>query len=686
MKNRIILFFTFVCLCLTACGKSSVLTSGSVSTDPGFITGGSFESSVVKTDTSFEGLVCSDAEYISGRFYYLFKDNTTFDIKLISFDPKGSDFSDLSFKLPFSSSDNRLSSDGFDDELCNSDIEGLTLYYYDPFFVRDIISGYCNVSGIVYSDDSSAFVSKDYLITWDLSGKVKSVEEVSFDDDDKYSVVYPKYLSEDASGNFLTVTESGVVRYSASGEYVDTYFDFVNSSYTSSIDKVVYANEDTFSALTYDADKNIHISIFSRSDRSTAGVTPVSLYCSYLPSDVKDQIIAFNNSSKNYRIGIRNYSDIYRDYSEDYPDLTYLNYIALSRLEEDILSGDVPDLIYEYAGVDEIFANRLSSSGIIVDLKDALKNDKALKGNKYLTNVYDFFDDDSVPCIIPSFTFDTYVASVFKEDVSRNWTLDEYVDYKALTGNDIIIMDSYSSYELIDQALAFNGNSWIDISTGNATFGDDYKKYLIIASQLPESYDEFMELSVTGQIPVNIQFFSMPIGNLARAYLLSWRKVSALPINIGFPTNTGSDRVIHPSGALMLCSDRVALPGSWEFASSFLSTDYQDGITDYIPVLESSFEKWKTNTSYEGFEEYELLMTIDGQMYTAPMIDQAKVDLLSNNILSCYKYYFNNPQIEEIVLRNASYYFDGSITVDEAALNTEQEVEEYLKSVLNSAS
>ena len=118
----------------------------------------------------------------------------------------------------------------------------------------------------------------------------------------------------------------------------------------------------------------------------------------------------------------------------------------------------------------------------------------------------------------------------------------------------------------------------------------------------------------------------------------------------------------------------------------FLSTDYQDGITDYIPVLESSFEKWKTNTSYEGFEEYELLMTIDGQMYTAPMIDQAKVDLLSNNILYCDKYYFNNPQIEEIVLRNASYYFDGSITVDEAALNTEQEVEEYLKTVLNSAS
>ena len=685
MKNRFILLGIFVCLFISACGKTDVLSSGTAETDSGFISGGIFVSSAVKLDSSFEGLSFSDAEYITDRFYYLFRDYTNFDIRLISFDTKGSDCSDISFQLPFSAMGNRLLSNGFEDELCNSDIEGLTLQYFDPIFVRDSVSGYCNVTGIVYSVDSSAFVSKDYLITWDLNGAVKSVEEVTLDDDDKYSVLNPQYVSEDADGNVLTVTESGVIRSLVSGEYVDTYFDFVNSSYTSSIDKVVYANEDTFSALSYDADRTLHFAIFNRSEKSYAGVTPISLYCSYMSSDLKDQIVAFNTSSKNYRIGVRNYCDIYRDYSETYPDFAYLNYLALSHLEEDVLSGDVPDLIYEYAGLDEIFVSRLSSSDLIVDLKDAIKNDKALKGNKYLINIYDLYED-SVPCIIPSFTFDTYVASVLKEDVSRNWTLDEYVDYKSLTGNDIIIMDSYSSYELVDQALAFNGNSWIEISTANATFGDDYKKYLILASQLPDSYDDFVELSVTGQIPVDIQFFSMNIGNLAHDYLMSWRMVSAQPINIGFPTNTGSDRVIHPSGALMLCSDRVALPGSWEFASSFLSTDYQDGITDYIPVLESSFEKWKTNTSYEGFEEYELLMTIDGQMYTAPMIDQAKVDLLSNNILSCDKYYFNNPQIEEIVLRNASYYFDGSITVDEAALNTEQEVEEYLKSVLNSAS
>ena len=91
-----------------------------------------------------------------------------------------------------------------------------------------------------------------------------------------------------------------------------------------------------------------------------------------MSSDLKDQIVAFNTSSKNYRIGVRNYCDIYRDYSETYPDFAYLNYLALSHLEEDVLSGDVPDLIYEYAGLDEIFVSRLSSSDLIVDLKDAI--------------------------------------------------------------------------------------------------------------------------------------------------------------------------------------------------------------------------------------------------------------------------------------------------------------------------
>ena len=236
------------------------------------------------------------------------------------------------------------------------------------------------------------------------------------------------------------------------------------------------------------------------------------------------------------------------------------------------------------------------------------------------------------------------------------------------------------------KALAFNGDSWINVTSCNAVFGDDYKTYLELASKLPATYDDFEELSMGGKLPVNIQVFYAAIGNLRRDYLLSWRRVYSDPFNVGFPTNTNSDRVIHATGTLMLCSDRVSLPGCWEFAKSFLTPSYQDGLTDGIPVLESSYEKWKTNTSYEGIDANYLMLDVDGQLCTAPLLTDDRVELLSNSIISCEKYYFVNPEIEDIVLKNASLYFEGQISVDDAAANTEAEVEEYLKSMTQKAS
>lgn len=677
MKYRFLLMISFACIVLCSCGRDVSFEAGSVETDIGFVSSGNFDPTFIKPDFSFDGFTCTDASYISNKFYYSVINYSSYDLELISFDSKGSDFTETVLEHP------DISSESFDTLIDYPSVDGLNLYFYNPFFTDDSVSGYCCINGAVYSDESQAtYITDYYLINWDIDGSVKSVEPATISDEEKESCLYPQYFSYDSNGYLLSVTDAGVVRSSFDGKYADTYFDFINSSFDSSIDKIVYANEDLFSALTFGSDGSICFTIFNRSDKSFNGVKPISLYCSSLSDDLKNQIFEFNNSSNDYRIGIRNYSDIYRDYNDPYADIALLNELALFHLEEDVLSGDVPDLIFETSGLDSLFVNRLASKNVIVDLKDSIKSDKALDNNKYLTNIYNLYDADSQYAVIPSFTFDTYVTSALNENLSRNWTLDEFVNYKSLIGDDMIIMDSYSSTDFMSRALTFNGYSWINISSGDATFGDDYKTYLKLASQLPSSYDEFTELAMSGQIPVYVHIFYKSIGNLAGDYLSSWKQVASHPVNLGFPTNTNSDRVIHPTGALMMCSDRAAAQECWEFVRSFLLKDYQDSLTDSIPVLQSSFDKWKTNTSYEGYSESELIMTIDDQLYTAPSISSDKVELLSNMIVSCYKYYFIDPAIEEIVLRNAALYFDGSVTVDEAAANTEKEVEEYLKGAL----
>ena len=671
---------------MCACGKQDYLVSGTVSSGSECITNGRFVPAEVKSDFAFDGYTCTDAAFLSEKFFYSFINYSDFDIKLLSFNSDGSSFSETTLQLPFTMRDGVVYSENYASLIDSLSTNELNLYFYNPFFDDDLVCGYCGLSGVAYPEDEPvSYISEYFLISWNLDGSIYSVESVSIAEEGREDIIFPQYVSSDNNGNVLTITDSGIVRSSADGKYLDTFFDFINSSYVLTLDKVVYADEDTFSALTYYADDSLHISVFNKSDKDITGVTPISLYCSSLSDDLLKQVIDFNVSSKEYRIGVKNYSDIIRDYSDIYADQDLLNDRALLLLEEDILSGDIPDLIYEFDGCDTVFVNRLSSGNIIVDIKDSMKNDKSLKGNKYLINVYDLHQAESVYALIPSFTFDTYVTSALNENISRNWSLDDFRNYKSLVGSDTIILDSYESSDFITRALAFNGYSWIDVSTGDATFGDDFKAYLELASQLPSSEDEFYELALMGKIPVNIHIFSTSIGNLAKDYLHTWKLVYSQPINVGFPTNTNSDRVIHPSGTLMICSDRVAAPGCWEFAKRFLLKSYQDGLVDYIPVVQSSYENWQQRTSYEGYPETDLIMNIDGQLYTAPELGTDKVDLLSNMIMSCDKFYFNNPEIEEIVLRNASYYFDGSVTADEAAANAEKEVEEYLSTMINAS-
>ncbi len=680
MKTKCIFVTLLCCIFLFSCNHNDLVESGNVSSDYDIISNGRFTESVVNTNLDFNGYNFLYASFISDRYVYILKNSILSDIRIISFDSKGSDVKESYLEKPFDIN-SPLDSSFFN----FSGYEDLNISYYDPYIVDDFIRGYCIVNGFKDSVESQfEYLNICFLITWNLDGSIESVEACDINSDSLYLLDTYSYTPCDSKGNLFSITDSGIVRHSDEGLYIDTYFDYINSSYFGSFDAVVYADENSFSSLSYD-DELLSFSIFTRDDSSVKAVTPISLYCSSMDDELKAMILRYNYNSNEYKIGVRNYDDIYRDYSYSIFNLSYVDDVSLRHLEEDVLSGDIPDLIYQFSGYDDIFVNSLSSSGVILNLKDLMKKDNDIKKYKYLTNIYDIYDDKGIYAIIPSFTFDTYVTAGSNAQISRNWTLDDYVNYKSQFDSDMIIMDSYSSKDFIIRALEFNGDSWIDESTGNAVFGDDFMTYLELASKLPASYEDFNELSMTGQIPVNIHVFYTPIGNLAKDYLMSWREVYYSPLNVGFPTNTNSDRVIHPSGSLMLCSDRVAAPGCWDFAKCFLDSEYQDGLIDRIPVLESSYEKWKSNTSYEGIDSSYLMLEIAGQLYTAPLLNSDNVELLSNSIKSCDNLYFHNPEIEEIVLKNASLYFDGSLSADEAAVNTEQEVEQYLRGVLHSS-
>ncbi len=680
MKKKVLVILSLFCLILSSCGKNYALEEGTVSSNNGIICNGMFTASPVEHEGYFD-YFCADAVYRSDYFDYLLKNNYTSEIRLVSFDQDCLNYSDISLNLPFSFDGQKISSDSYSDLLDLAGAEGLSLFYYDPFFnEKGLIEGYCTINGIRENKDSfMEYLVYDYKIIWNMDGSVNSVEKNVLSDDQKSSLSMTSYDSGDNAGNILTITDTGIVRSSFDGSYSDTYCDFINSSISDDISYVVYGSETCFSAISHNDDNSISFTVYKRGEEKSVSVTPISLYVSSLSDEVKDQILKFNETSDKYRIGVRNYSDLCRDYTIEYPDFDELNGIALSKLEEDVLSGDIPDIIYENSGLDEVFVSRLSSKGNIISLNDAIKKDIAIKDNKYLANIYDLSGDDEVFAIIPSFSYDTYISASSNESIAGIKTLDDYVNYKSSSETGLVVMDSYTYDDIMRKALAFNGDKWIDASNGSVSFGNDLKSYLELASELPETREEFSELSVTGQIHVNIQLFYTHFTNIVKNYTYAYSMLNDAPVNTGFPTSNGPGRVIHPSGAFMICSDRAASQGCWEFVRTFLTEEYQASLIDSIPVTDSSFNAWIENSSYDATTANDYIIIMNGPI-SVPEISQEEKDQMTEMIRSCNKYYFCNPEIEEIVLNNAHDYFDGKITVDEAKDNIEKEVKAYLNS------
>ena len=679
MKKKV-LFLTLICLLLTSCGKDFSFDEGNISSDNGIISNGMFTAFPVDHE-AYVDYCCADAVFRSDYFYYLLKNNYTSDIKYVSFDQNGSNYSDLSINLPFSFDGQKISSDSYSDLLDLTGAEGLSLFYYDPVFNdKGLIEGYCTINGIRENKDSFIeYLVFDYKILWNMDGSINSIEKTVLSEDQKSSLTMTSYDSIDNDGKLLTVTDSGVVRSSFDGSYSDTYCDFINSSINDDISDVIYGSETCFSGIIHGDLNSISFAVYKRSDDKSVSHTPVSLYVSSLNDDVKDQIIAFNESSEKYRIGVRNYSDLNRDYSIEYPDYDSLNDLALASLEEDVLSGDIPDLIYQNSGLDEVFVSRLSSNGYIISINEAMKKDIDVKDNKYLSNIYNLSGDNEVFAVIPSFSYDTYISASSNESISSIKTLDDYVTFKSQSETGLVVLDSYTSDDFMRRVLAFNGDKWIDPLNGTVSIGNDFKSYLELAGELPESRDEFSELAITGQIPVNVQLFYTSFKNLVKDYTYSYIMLNDIPLNTGFPASNGLGRVVHPSGAFMICFDRAASKGCWDFVKTFLTEEYQNSLTDSIPVTESSFDNWKTNSSFDISSQMDQIMIMNGPIST-PEISQEFRDSLADSVRTCNKYYFTNPEIEKIVLKNAHEYFEGKVTVDEARDNTEKEIRDYLNS------
>lgn len=677
LKNlsRIVLI-CFVCLLFAGCTKNE-LKSGDVISDANIASEGLFVETIIDTSAFPDGfskaISYSDADGYS--YILICYDSVSYvnEKYFVKFDASGNLTECKKLTIPLSVFGGNLA-DKMDIML--DDI--LKVNYIDFFFDSDgsfSCLSYLSSNSETYTIDP-IFYSNDILIKWDSNGNCISVSSANSDDIFINATVEDRdYIGLD--GRNYKLTDSGISVFDPASGSFTKYFDFINSDVSGMyFYSVSVIDEDHFSGVYRDLEGNYVLSCFTRrNDRSDSDKVLV-VACSDMDFDLKKDVFAFNTENKNYRITVIDYSDkaVSAGASEGW-----------TLLKSDVASGFRPDLIIDSTGYDARFVSYLSDNSMAADLsgvisacfeKDAKKfSDKAEKL---------FYSDKNTYALVPSYYYRTIVGNSELFGGDDDCGYDDFMSsiYPLADNQEVYMDDSREAF--LGRVLAFTGNRYVDYNSKTADFNaDEFISYLRYAGNLPaELSDPLSRYSdVPGYVWGDSFLFDLKWKNIGDIQLVSTRFCLGDYTDFGFPSSSSEGSgVISATRSYMILSTNAYTNECWEFIKGYISDDYQNSLTEEIPVTDEAYNNWRQIIGFFVAEDSALYYFKDGQQLQVDIPDDERIKYIEDHINSCDTMIFSDYTVESIVYNYAQQYFDGQLTAEEAAAAIDRDVEAYLQS------
>ncbi len=307
----------------------------------------------------------------------------------------------------------------------------------------------------------------------------------------------------------------------------------------------------------------------------------------YDPS-VLQLVEQFNETHTDYQIEVEYYShsdDLYSD--------------GLSVIQREIVSGEGPDIIdfgIGYSVVDTV-------GKYTVDLYSYLN------GEDYLESVLEAFSYEGGLYAIPvGFAIDSLVGRTSVVGTQSAWTMEEmiacYEAEAAESGADFIMLAT--AKQVLGIILSSTVGDYVDWETGECSFdGGEFQKLLEFAGSFPTSAAVSGDFSFT-QAYLNGEVFVMP-ASLASVYdIAEYEIYFGDEVNfIGYPSAGTSNTIINLGGTTALgISIGCDYPeAAWEFISLYFTEEYQESLSDALPVSRSAFESLLEKAQTTQYEE-----------------------------------------------------------------------------------
>ncbi len=392
---------------------------------------------------------------------------------------------------------------------------------------------------------------------------------------------------------------------------------------------------------------------------------------------LQSKAVKFNKANSQYHISVKEYVN-YDNFNEN----TWSD--ALTNLNNDITSANCPDLI----DLSAVNIEQLTAKGVLEDLNPYLEKSGKLNKSDFVENILNAYTFNGALISIPVyFNVQTVVGAASMVGSESGWTLDELI---ALSNAhpDAELFDRVSKQYILQTAMMFNGDSFIDWNTGECSFDSDaFKNILEFVNKFP---DEIKSEEGMDSEPTRIQNGEVL---LATSYIYDFNQLQMYneifkgDYNcIGFPTVDGTGgHALSGGDAYAITAKSGHKDGAWEFLESILTEEDNERYWNGFPTIKTRLDNMKKKAMEPDYildENGEILKDEngepvisegtssvsyeDGWSYTYRKPTQEEIDKVVELMDNARPVSYNgNDEITKIINEEAEGFFKGQKSVDE---------------------
>lgn len=411
--------------------------------------------------------------------------------------------------------------------------------------------------------------------------------------------------------------------------------------------------------------------------KDVAQKTKLTLATQYMSWDTRKAVLKFNRANSDYRIEIVDYSEYNTE--DDYE-------AGVKKLTTEIMSGDVPDIIY----TEGLPVTKMAAKGLLADLYTFMEGDKELSKDKFIPSVLKLMEYNGHLYQSPTrFSVMTVIGNKNVVGDTPGWTVDDLkAALAAMPAGCTVFSQSTTRDDILQYMLYMDMNDYVDWAAGTCNFdSQQFVDLLEFVKLFPSDFDwEHFDWSTQESEQVRIASGKQLLQATGFSDFWDFQYNTIAfgddAVMIGFPTTEGVGNAMMFNSGYAISDKCVNKDVAWQFVRGFITGEYGDS-WGFSPVQEKFDKALKEamTPQYETNEDGSFKLDENGNKieisqggwsdginsYDMYAMTQKQADQLNELINSCTKTINQDDSLIEIIKEEGAAFFNDQKSAEETA-------------------